>query len=146
MISKVSVSLEDHTNYHFPSVVGIGLESTDPIHLKGKAATRFFLPTLVLKKKKKKKYWKQDTSSSLKTVIHDFFRPNTRSKNVRDLRLKSRISRHKTWNDSRTLLTSSDADTSMNGQPKSIANRRPRQRDKTEGLYSYYDFVVILAL
>jgi hypothetical protein len=51
--------------------------------------------------------------------------PNTRSKNVLDLRLKSTISRHREWNASVTFVTSSDADTSRNGQPSDSANVWP---------------------
>ena len=51
--------------------------------------------------------------------------PNTRSKNVLDLRLYSTISRHKAWKASVTSVTSSDVDNSTNGHPISSENIFP---------------------
>lgn len=51
--------------------------------------------------------------------------PKTLSKKVLERRLYSTMSLHSEWNASVTSLTSSDAESSMNGDPKDSAKFRP---------------------
>lgn len=68
---------------------------------------------------------------SVKVVLsQDFLSPKTRSRNVLDRRLNSMIHLLKEWNTSTTLVTSSEADTSIKGHVSSMANRLPETPDE----------------